>query len=617
MITARPKTKVVIRNLPPGMTEETFMTVLDNLTGGHYTWLSYFPGKVRLKRVVFSRAYINFSTSEDVFDFKQRFDGHVFIGQKGHQYRCSVEYAPLQKVPVLEEKPHPLEGTIEKDAEYLAFWEAYESGQAFPSTAAPSTTAAEMPSAAASSNADGGEGKVVMSRLMEFLVRKYTEGGNRLGGMRAASKAKQSKQDLIQQVQVSAQEARGTSGGKAAKVAAAAAAAAATAAITAAATADTTVAAKGSRRERDRSAKGAPAEVVNPKQAERQSAASRGATGKGARSSTVEASLEAAAPAITLLTRATASKGQCKEPAPEKSSGRSGGGGRSDAQYSQQTGSRVSGTEVETGAALAQEGGKARNGVAGRGTAAQQGAARGAVAHEGTPLVVRPVSTSTPRLLLIKGGDARQTQEVSSSGQPGPAQSTTAAPVTPVATAKKSVQEQQGARQQPQQQQQQSQARGSKQPSTSTQQRQEDTNRAARGAAAPVATQHVKPSKAQAPASAAANRSSSKASTASSTAAIATAAGSKGTAEAPAVTTAIVSTGSVPEPTDAPAAEDGLAATASAAATAALTAATARPSGKKVRAGFQMYVPGSLRGRAPGGTTGTGGGPEGGSSATG
>ncbi|EFJ52927.1 hypothetical protein VOLCADRAFT_48819, partial [Volvox carteri f. nagariensis] len=90
-------TKVVIRNLPPGMTDDTFKTVLESLAGGRYTWLSYFPGKVSLKRVVFSRAYVNFLTAEDVYDFKQRFDGHVFIGQKGHQYRCSVEYAPLQK----------------------------------------------------------------------------------------------------------------------------------------------------------------------------------------------------------------------------------------------------------------------------------------------------------------------------------------------------------------------------------------------------------------------------------------------------------------------------------------------------------------------------------------
>ncbi|GIL59720.1 hypothetical protein Vafri_14444 [Volvox africanus] len=614
MITARPKTKVVIRNLPPGMTEETFKSVLDNLTGGHYTWLSYFPGKVSLKRVIFSRAYVSFSTTEDVFDFKQRFDGHVFIGQKGHQYRCSVEYAPLQKVPVPEEKPHLLEGTIEKDAEYLAFLDAYESGQPFPSTAAPSTGSAQMPAAAASSNTDGGEGKVVMSRLMEFLVRKYTEGGNRLGGMRAATKAKQSKQDLIQQIQVSAQEARGTSGMKAAKVAAAVAiGATAKAAITAGAPADTTVAPKVSRRERDRSAKGAPAEAVNPKQAEKKSAASRGATGKSARSSAVEGTVEAAAPAITLLTRAAAPKGQGKEPAAEELSG---GSGRSDARSSQQAGSRVCGTEAESGAAPTQEGGKARNSVTGRGATVQQGAARGAGAHEETPLVVRPVAISTPRLLLIKGGEARQTQAVSSSGHPGPAQSTSAAPGTAVATAKKSAQEQQGARQQ-QQQQQQSQARGSKQPSTSTQQRQEDTNGAGRGAATSVATQHVKPSKAQASASAAANRSSSKASTTSSTAAITTAAGSKGTAEAPALTTAIASAGSVPAPTDAPAADDGLAATALAAVTAALTGGTARPSGKKVRAGFQMYVPGSLRGRPPGGTVAIGGGPEGGSSATG
>lgn len=43
-----------------------------------------------MKRVVFSRAYINFVTAEDVYDFKARFDGHVFISNKGNQYRCAL-----------------------------------------------------------------------------------------------------------------------------------------------------------------------------------------------------------------------------------------------------------------------------------------------------------------------------------------------------------------------------------------------------------------------------------------------------------------------------------------------------------------------------------------------
>lgn len=69
-----------------------------------------------LKRTVFSRAFINFNTPEAVFDFKARFDGHVFVSTRGTQYRCSVEYAPFQKVPTPNPKKLAMEGTIEKGA---------------------------------------------------------------------------------------------------------------------------------------------------------------------------------------------------------------------------------------------------------------------------------------------------------------------------------------------------------------------------------------------------------------------------------------------------------------------------------------------------------------------
>lgn len=40
--------------------------------------------------------------------------------RQGNQYRCAVEYAPLQKMPTLEAKPHPLEGTIDQGT-YVAY----------------------------------------------------------------------------------------------------------------------------------------------------------------------------------------------------------------------------------------------------------------------------------------------------------------------------------------------------------------------------------------------------------------------------------------------------------------------------------------------------------------
>jgi hypothetical protein len=65
---------------------------------------------------MFSRAFLNFNSPEAVYDFKARFDGHVFVSTRGTQYRCSVEYAPFQKVPTAHPKKLAMEGTIDKGA---------------------------------------------------------------------------------------------------------------------------------------------------------------------------------------------------------------------------------------------------------------------------------------------------------------------------------------------------------------------------------------------------------------------------------------------------------------------------------------------------------------------
>jgi len=65
---------------------------------------------------VFSRAFLNFNTAEAVYDFKAKFDGHVFVSTRGTQYRCTVEYAPFQKVPTVNTKKLAMEGTIQKGA---------------------------------------------------------------------------------------------------------------------------------------------------------------------------------------------------------------------------------------------------------------------------------------------------------------------------------------------------------------------------------------------------------------------------------------------------------------------------------------------------------------------
>jgi regulator of nonsense transcripts 3 len=42
------KTKVVVRHLPPGVTQPMFVEQIDLAFSGRYNWLSYRPGKSRL-----------------------------------------------------------------------------------------------------------------------------------------------------------------------------------------------------------------------------------------------------------------------------------------------------------------------------------------------------------------------------------------------------------------------------------------------------------------------------------------------------------------------------------------------------------------------------------------
>lgn len=77
-------------------------------------WLSIRLVGCSAKRIVFSRAYINFINPEDLYDFKAKFDGHLFVGSRGNQYRAAVEYAPFQKVPTAQPRKHNKQGTIEK-----------------------------------------------------------------------------------------------------------------------------------------------------------------------------------------------------------------------------------------------------------------------------------------------------------------------------------------------------------------------------------------------------------------------------------------------------------------------------------------------------------------------
>ena len=66
---------------------------------------------------------------EDLFHFKEKFDGYVFIDREGNESQCLVEYAPYQKVPnplKKLKKPDGKINTIDDDTDFTAFKEDYE-----------------------------------------------------------------------------------------------------------------------------------------------------------------------------------------------------------------------------------------------------------------------------------------------------------------------------------------------------------------------------------------------------------------------------------------------------------------------------------------------------------
>ena len=78
-----------------------------------------------------SRAYINLRDPADVPLLAAALDGRVFVTERGAQHRCSVEYAPCQRVPPLRVKRDPREGTIEAGASLCRWFSTWESFGSF------------------------------------------------------------------------------------------------------------------------------------------------------------------------------------------------------------------------------------------------------------------------------------------------------------------------------------------------------------------------------------------------------------------------------------------------------------------------------------------------------
>jgi len=119
------KLKIVVRGLPPQLTEQTFQSSIEKWQNS-IDFFYYAPGRQTEKKSVNSRAYLNFKSLEELQQFGRAFDGHTFVSNKGKEQKARVEFAPFQRVLSKTKKraPDARENTIFEDPDYIQFVES-------------------------------------------------------------------------------------------------------------------------------------------------------------------------------------------------------------------------------------------------------------------------------------------------------------------------------------------------------------------------------------------------------------------------------------------------------------------------------------------------------------
>ncbi|KAM0733022.1 Regulator of nonsense transcripts 3A [Formica fusca] len=164
----RPMTKVVIRRLPPTMTQDQFLEQVSPLP--EHDHLYFVKADMSLGQFAFSRAYINFIEQQDIFVFREKFDNYVFIDSKGVEYPAVVEFAPFQRLPKKRAgKKKDLKcGTIESDLYFISFLESLKNQEVDPSVAQSKTEYSYQPP-------DNTVKKITTTPLLEYLKLRKQE----------------------------------------------------------------------------------------------------------------------------------------------------------------------------------------------------------------------------------------------------------------------------------------------------------------------------------------------------------------------------------------------------------------------------------------------------------
>ncbi|KAI1287299.1 Regulator of nonsense transcripts 3A [Halotydeus destructor] len=172
--------KVVIRHLPPTMTQEQFEEQISPVPVNNYMYFA--KADLSLGQFAFSRAYINFVHQNDIYIFRDKFDGYVFVDSKGNEFPAIVEFAPSQKIPhrqrsstkPIAKKRDAKSGTIEKDQSYIEFLEWMENRKLEPNLPSAEVYLPEMEAKEKELKANRGL-PPGQTALQEEVARKHSE----------------------------------------------------------------------------------------------------------------------------------------------------------------------------------------------------------------------------------------------------------------------------------------------------------------------------------------------------------------------------------------------------------------------------------------------------------
>ncbi|KAH8422361.1 putative nonsense-mediated mRNA decay protein Upf3 [Aspergillus melleus] len=133
---AAPRLKLLVRRLPPGLTQAEFESAVGpewKPGAGKVDWFQYKAGKVSkdpAKPSRPSRAYIHLNSSDHIIPLSNKVRQTSFVDARSTSNDPvligppSVEYAPYAKIPGNRVRKDARQGTIDQDPEFIAFLES-------------------------------------------------------------------------------------------------------------------------------------------------------------------------------------------------------------------------------------------------------------------------------------------------------------------------------------------------------------------------------------------------------------------------------------------------------------------------------------------------------------